>query len=86
MLAVEQIDKIVLVGHTDDVGSDEYNYNLGNRRVDFVIDELVKLGVPRNLLYGRSAGEKEPLSKYSNEELSQYRKRLRRVTMEKFFK
>lgn len=86
MLSLDRIDKIVLVGHTDDVGSDDYNMGLGQRRVDFVISELVKLGVPQNVLFGRSAGEREPMIQNQGEELSIYRKRLRRVTMEKFFK
>lgn len=86
MLALDRIDKIILVGHTDDVGTDDYNVALGQRRVDFVIDELEKLGVPKNILYGRSAGESEQISRNSGEDLSAYRKRLRRVTMEKFFK
>lgn len=85
LMAIDRIDRIVLVGHTDDVGSDEYNIGLGQRRVDFVINELIKLGVPENKLYGRSAGERESIERNKSEDLNTYRKRLRRVTMEKFF-
>lgn len=86
MLSIDKIDKIILVGHTDDVGTDEYNIGLGQRRVDFVIEELVKLGIPRDVLFARSAGEREPIIRNKSEELHTYRKRLRRVTMAKFFK
>ncbi|MBX3043099.1 MAG: PD40 domain-containing protein [Candidatus Kapabacteria bacterium] len=86
MLSVDRIDKIILVGHTDDVGTDDYNMGLGQRRVNFVIDELVKIGVPREILFARSAGEREPLTRNLQEDIVTFRKRLRRVTMEKFFK
>ncbi len=85
-MALDRIDRIVLVGHTDDVGTDAYNMALGLRRVDFVMNELVKLGIPREVLYSRTAGEGEPIPKNKDEDTTTYRKRLRRVTMEKFFK
>ncbi len=39
------------MGHTDDIGSVEYNNKLGERRVNFVINELVQRGIPRQILY-----------------------------------
>ncbi|MCX6156136.1 MAG: hypothetical protein NT007_18460 [Candidatus Kapabacteria bacterium] len=84
--SIEKINKIKLVGHTDDIASVEYNAALGQRRVDFIIAELVGLGVPRDLLDGRSAGKSELLIRHQNEDLSVYRKRLRRVTLEKILK
>ncbi len=85
-LSLDKIDRIILVGHTDDVGSVEYNIELADRRVNFLINELIKKGVPKNILYGRSAGESESLSKRKEEDMLTYRKRLRRVTMEKILK
>ncbi len=82
-LSIDRIDKVILVGHTDDIGTEVYNYNLGERRVDFIINELVKRGISRNKLFGRSAGELELLTRKANESLDNYRKRLRRVTIEK---
>lgn len=82
----ENISQVILVGHTDDVASVEYNNLLGLRRVNFVIDELVKRGVPREMLIGRSAGELEPLEKKPNEIIDLHRKRLRRVVLEKVLK
>jgi outer membrane protein OmpA-like peptidoglycan-associated protein len=81
-----QIVKVQLVGHTDDVGTVAYNNTLGKNRVNFVIDRLVENGVSRKLLEGRSAGELEPLIRKENEELDAYRKRLRRVTLQKVLK
>ncbi len=79
------IKKIVLVGHTDDIASVEYNYRLGLNRVNFVIDQLVKRGVARELLEGKSSGELEPLPQRDGEDLQLYRKRLRRVELQKVF-
>ena len=86
MLMRDKIIKVVLVGHTDDVGTVEYNQKLGERRVNFVISELIKKGVPRELLEGRSAGELEPLERAADEKMETYRKRLRRVVLERILK
>lgn len=81
--SLNRIDKVVLVGHTDYLDTEEYNIKLGDRRVNFIIDELVKRGIPREKLFGRSAGENELLQKRKDENEENYRKRLRRVTIEK---
>jgi len=86
LLAPDKIDKVILVGHTDDIGTDEYNMQLGRRRVEFIIEQLVKRKVPRNILVGRSAGEREQLERRANENIDTYRKRLRRVMIDKFYK
>ena len=82
----DQIIKVQLVGHTDDVGTIAYNKTLGKNRVNFVIDRLVENGTPRKLLDGRSAGEIEPLVGKEDEEIDAFRKRLRRVTLQKVLK
>lgn len=79
------IKKIVLVGHTDDVGTEEYNLRLGKNRVDFIIKQLVKLGVSPEILEGQSAGESQPLPRRPDEDLTTYRKRLRRVEILKIY-
>lgn len=79
----EKIRQITLTGHTDDVASVAYNQALGERRVNFVVEELVKRGVPREMLAAKSAGELEPLPKKDGEYIDMYRKRLRRVELTK---
>ena len=79
----EYIEKIVFYGHTDDVGTEEYNKQLGQRRVDFIIYQLVKRGVPAKLLEGKSAGELEPLPQRPDEDIKMWRKRCRRVELVK---
>jgi OOP family OmpA-OmpF porin len=84
-LDIQNLQKIILVGHTDDVGTNEYNIGLGSRRVNFVKSELIKRGVPGEIIETRTAGEGEPLGRRPGEELDMFRKRLRRVTVEKIF-
>jgi peptidoglycan-associated lipoprotein len=56
----ENPDYAILVeGHCDERGTDEYNYNLGERRANAVMGHLQRLRVP-NALYTRSYGETRP--------------------------
>ncbi len=49
-------------GHTDKVGSNAYNYNLGLRRAQAAVNYLISQGVPRRSLIATvSRGETEPL-------------------------
>ena len=82
----KKIVKVLLVGHTDDVGTESYNQRLGKNRVNFVIQKLTDYGVPANILEGRSAGEMEPLTRRTGESMEMFRKRLRRVTLKKVIK
>ncbi|HEX6739167.1 MAG TPA: OmpA family protein [Vicinamibacteria bacterium] len=48
-------------GHTDDVGSEEYNRKLSERRATAVRDYLVKAGVPADILSVTGHGKSLPL-------------------------
>jgi outer membrane protein OmpA-like peptidoglycan-associated protein len=52
---------IAIEGHTDDVGSSEYNEKLGMRRAETVMRELVSLGVDPARMSAASLGETKPL-------------------------
>lgn len=86
LLAKDKLEKLIIIGHTDDVGSVAYNEKLAENRVNFVINQLVQRGVPREMLEGRAAGELEPLPPLPGEPLQLYRKRLRRVELQKVMK
>ena len=85
-MSLDRIDKIILVGHTDYIASEQYNKKLGLNRVIFVVDQLEKRGIPREKMKYSSAGESELLPKRASEDDEIYRKRLRRVTINKIYK
>lgn len=49
--------ELVLVGHTDPRGTDEYNKALGKSRADSIADLLLAAGMPKDKLVVRSEGE-----------------------------
>lgn len=53
--------RVLVEGHCDQRGSNEYNIALGERRAKSVVDYLVGLGVPRRRLETKSWGEERPL-------------------------
>jgi outer membrane protein OmpA-like peptidoglycan-associated protein len=52
---------VVIEGHTDAVGSDEYNQKLGQRRAQTVMRELSSLGIEADRMSVVSVGETRPL-------------------------
>lgn len=51
---------IVIEGHTDNQGSDEYNQKLGLQRAQTVMNELATQGIDRNRISTASLGESKP--------------------------
>jgi outer membrane protein OmpA-like peptidoglycan-associated protein len=82
-LSGPRLRRLVLVGHTDDVGTDASNTKLGRQRVEFIIDELERRGVERSLMEGRSAGEQLLPTRRTGESEDTWRKRARRVELVK---
>jgi outer membrane protein OmpA-like peptidoglycan-associated protein len=71
-LAAQQLKEksdltVVIEGHADAVGSDEYNRKLGERRAQVVIQELVSHGVDANRISRTTMGEDVPLIKEDNQ-------------------
>jgi outer membrane protein OmpA-like peptidoglycan-associated protein len=56
---------IMIVGHTDSQGSDEYNLDLSQRRADSVQAYLMQQGVSSNRIAASAMGEQQPIA--SNE-------------------
>jgi len=52
---------VVIEGHTDRIGSDEYNQKLGLRRAQTVMKELTAQGVASERMSAASLGESKPL-------------------------
>lgn len=51
---------VVIEGHTDSVGSEEYNRKLGQRRAQVVMNELVSQGIDPSRMSAASIGENLP--------------------------
>lgn len=60
--------RIEVKGHTDNVGSAEFNMDLSRQRAEAVVDYLVKKGVNRNKLTYSFYGMSRPLSTNDTEE------------------
>jgi len=52
--------EIVIIGHTDRVGSVQYNDALARKRAERVREELLKLGIPKVRISVAGRGEREP--------------------------
>jgi outer membrane protein OmpA-like peptidoglycan-associated protein len=65
-------------GHTDSIGSDEYNQKLSEARANAVRDYLVDQGIKSDSITGRGFGKTQPVASNSTAE---GRQRNRRVEM-----
>jgi len=55
-------EMLTIVGHTDGIGSQEYNFKLGMRRARSTKDYLIGVGIPASRMVTRSAGKLEPIA------------------------
>jgi peptidoglycan-associated lipoprotein len=67
--------KIMVEGHADSRGTNEYNLALGERRADAVRDYLVSLGVPTDRITIVSKGEEQPFCSEESESCWQQNRR-----------
>lgn len=77
----ESLDKypkseLLIVGHTDDVGSDDYNANLSERRAAAAASYLGSQGVSRSRIETRGLGESEPVVSNATESGRQSNRRV----------
>jgi OOP family OmpA-OmpF porin len=56
------LEVIIAVGHTDAVGSDEYNQKLSIRRSEAVKAYLLSKGIEKDRVYTEGKGEKQPVA------------------------
>jgi OOP family OmpA-OmpF porin len=54
--------RVEIVGHTDDVGEDDFNMDLSQRRAESVRDYLVELGLARGRFDTAGFGETRPIA------------------------
>lgn len=60
-IARHPVPDIVVVGHTDRVGSDPFNDNLARQRAETVRDELIRRGIAPENVVASGRGSREPL-------------------------
>ncbi len=60
-------EKVILIGHTDNVGSDKLNQRLGRKRAEAVRKMLRKRGVPSAQIEVQSMGSTDPVASNSTE-------------------
>ena len=68
ILAKPKLRIIRIVGHTDDVGTDESNLILSQDRANAVREALIQKGVEGHRLAAEGKGEREPLVKSTSED------------------
>ena len=61
-LAQSPQNKVLIEGHCDERGTEDYNTALGERRALSVMDELVRLGIDGSRIRTHSMGEKIPIA------------------------
>jgi len=63
-------------GHTDNVGSYEYNLNLSEKRAQAVVDYLIQQGIPSNRLVFKGYSFTKPIASNATEEGRQLNRRV----------
>ena len=56
------ISRVMIEGHTDSIGSDQYNMRLSERRANSVRNYLIKKGIPASTLDTAGFGESRPVA------------------------
>jgi len=58
---VSKLELVLVTGHTDPIGTQQYNQKLSERRADAVRDYLVSKGVPRDRIETLGMGKTQPV-------------------------
>ena len=67
LIRTPQILRVEIRGHTDAVGTPDYNLDLSQRRADAVKERLQRLGVERDRLVAKGFGSTKPVAPNINE-------------------
>jgi peptidoglycan-associated lipoprotein len=83
VLKQNQTVTVLVEGHCDERGTDEYNLALGERRADAAKDFLVSLGIEEARLSTISYGESKPFAQGHNEDAWRQNRRAQFVAVRK---
>jgi outer membrane protein OmpA-like peptidoglycan-associated protein len=70
---------LAVEGHTDSIGTDEYNQNLSEQRAEAVRDYFVQQGISANSIEARGFGKSEPIASNDTPEGRQQNRRVELV-------
>jgi OmpA-OmpF porin, OOP family len=70
------LEMVIATGHTDSVGSDQYNQRLSERRAQAVKDYLVSKGIPASKVTTIGKGESQPVATNKTKEGRQKNRRV----------
>lgn len=65
---IDKNDRLIITGHTDDVGTEAYNLELSDRRANAVRDFLIAKGIAPDQIETLAKGESEPIADNATEE------------------
>ena len=68
--------RLQIYGYTDDVGTDEYNQGLSERRAQAVRDYLFKCGIPAEIMTAKGFGKSSPRAKGKSSEAREKNRRV----------
>lgn len=67
---------VLIEGHTDSIGSEEYNRDLSEKRANSVQEALINEGIPANRIEIRGMGEQHPVTSNATEAGRQQNRRV----------
>lgn len=56
------LETLIAVGHTDSIGTEQYNLGLSQRRANTVKNYLISKGIPADRIYAEGKGEAQPIA------------------------
>ena len=68
--------RIQIYGHTDDIGSEEHNLDLSERRAQAVHDYLIDAGIDPGIITTKGFGKSNPLIEGTSPEVRQKNRRV----------
>jgi outer membrane protein OmpA-like peptidoglycan-associated protein len=66
-IARRKAAEVAVIGHSDRVGSLEYNDSLSRRRAERVRNDFVERGIPTSAIHVAGRGEREPIVQTADE-------------------
>jgi OOP family OmpA-OmpF porin len=83
LLTTQERVVVEVAGHTDSVGTEQYNQKLSERRANAVQDYLVSKGIKASRLSARGYGEVQPVATNDTDEGRQANRRVELIVLDR---